>query len=377
MAFYSKFVAGAALAVMASYASAASAQGSGSMQVGNTTVSVGAGTAILTLPDVQFLTAASLSTSGTIRKYDDGDDFGDEIGFNVNGSVSAPMTGANGRRKRISINGFFSSTDDEDSAVCTESGFTCTLYNIVDDSAIASSLDAGTGNAGAQFISSTDRDVDHWGVSLESQWYLNPQVMGVTQAPPQRYFALGAGMRRIDQDLSIVTTSPQAAGAFRFTYSEDLETDYYGAYAAWGGDYSPFLFKGLWDRWGLRSSFRLRGGAYYADTDYSGSTVSTTAPNNLNGSLSLSQDEIAFIGGLTLETRKRIGARTMLSLKSEYEYYSWVPDMRYNDSDYNAGGPRLGQNRGTSIGSDDAFSARTSLRLTIKLGPAEIMEPMK
>ena len=28
-------------------------------------------------------------------------------------------------------------------------------------------------------------------------------------------------------------------------YTEDLDTNYFGIYAAWGGDYSPFLFKDL------------------------------------------------------------------------------------------------------------------------------------
>lgn len=90
---------------------------------------------------------------------------------------------------------------------------------------------------------------------------------------------------------------------------------------------------------------------------------------------------MAFIGGLTLETRKRIGRRATLSLKSVYEYYSWVPDMRYNDVDTRAGGGTFlltGPNDGTSIDDDDAFSAMTSLRLTIKLGPDSLFEePLK
>ena len=84
---------------------------------------------------------------------------------------------------------------------------------------------------------------------------------------------------------------------------------------------------------------------------------------------------MAFIGGLTLETRKRIGRRATLSLKSDYEYYSYVPDMNYNDTIN--GNVLLGPNVGTTIGDSDAYAMRTSLRLTIKLGPREIMEPLK
>ena len=53
--------------------------------------------------------------------------------------------------------------------------------------------------------------------------------------------------------------------------------------------------------------------------------------------------------------------------------------MAYNQEDVRLGiNPvLLGAQLGTRIGSDDAFSARTSLRLTIKLGPDSVMEPMK
>jgi hypothetical protein len=50
--------------------------------------------------------------------------------------------------------------------------------------------------------------------------------------------------------------------------------------------------------------------------------------------------------------------------------------MSYANSNAAAGG-FVGPNAVTRIGDGDAFSARTSLRLTIKLGPREIMEPYK
>jgi len=72
--------------------------------------------------------------------------------------------------------------------------------------------------------------------------------------------------------------------------------------------------------------------------------------------LGLSQNDVAFIGGIKFETRKQLGPRTSLSLLSEYEYYSSVPDMRYNDGDGGADGI---VNK-TQIGNDSAFSGRTS-----------------
>jgi hypothetical protein len=91
-------------------------------------------------------------------------------------------------------------------------------------------------------------------------------------------------------------------------------------------------------------------------------------PGRADSALSLSSGNVAFIGGIVLETRKRITSNAILSLKSEYEYYSWVPEMAYNQQD-TGGGAVLSPNgrSGTHIGSDDAFSMRTSLRLTVEL----------
>lgn len=359
------FIAGVALATLA-FVTPASAQESGSMQVGGATVSVGAGTAILTLPDVEF--TKFLGPGGTLDVIDrvkDSKDFDDEIGFNFNGSIAVPMSGANGGPKAVSLNGFWAKIEDDDSTSCQGSAAgQCAWVGLFDDPAISQGNSLGTAvNPPGRTVSS--REVDQWGISLESAWQLTPGVMGVTRTPPQRHLSIGADIRGIDQDLQIDATSGQTAGPL--SYSEDLDTTYYGAYAAWGGDYSPFLLKGLWDRWGLQSSFRVRGGVYYADTDYDGRLVDASGGSLYSQNLSLSRNKTAFIGGLVMETRKQIGARMSLSLKSEYEYYSYVPDMQYNDVDVNTG--VTGPINSTSIGSDDAYSFRTSLRLTIGLGP--------
>lgn len=129
------------------------------------------------------------------------------------------------------------------------------------------------------------------------------------------------------------------------------------------------MFKGLWEQLGLRSSFRLQGGVYYADTDFEGQ-VTQQGPilsGDTTGSLSLSHNKTAFIGGLTLETKKRLGKRFMLSLRSKYEYYSYVPEMSYSRVDLDVGLEGVGHRAGTSIGNAEAFSMQTSLRLSIKL----------
>ncbi len=344
------------------------------MQVGSATISVGAGTAILTLPDVTSLVTRGVNAGiiPFINGFKSSEDFGDELGWNFNASIAVPM----GAAKTVSLKGFWANIEDDDSFTCTPlAGENCLWFTLVDDPAV------GGQNNGLAFgeilTSNTKRDVDQWGVSLELKRQLNPGYMGITQAPPRRYFTLGADIRGIDQDLDVDLTTTRGGGAFSATYTEDLDTRYFGAYAAWGGDYSPVLFSGLWSRLGLQSSFLLRGGVYHADTDYSGRLIDLPF-GNATSTLSLSRNDIAFIGGLKLETRKRIGRRATLSLTSEYEYYSYVPDMSYNTVDLPGLILTPGRTVGTSIGSDDAFSARTSLRLTIKLGPDSVFEePMK
>jgi len=196
--------------------------------------------------------------------------------------------------------------------------------------------------------------------------------MGVTRAPKRRHIAIGADIRGIDQkidlDATFLASNTQVA-----TLDENLDTRYYGGYLAYGGDYSLPIVGNMTSGLGLKSTFQLRGGVYYADTDYDGTSV--LGVGLITKNVSLSRSETAFIGGLTLETSKQFGARTTLSLRSDYEYYSYVPDMKYNE---NGGAVVIGPRNGTSIGSDGAFSARTMLRLTIKLGPDSVFEePLK
>ena len=215
------------VAAGAVFAAPANAQDSGSMQVGSATV--GGGTAILDLPDVQFLFLfKNVQPVIATGHFTEADDFADEIGWNVNGSIEVPK----GANRTVSLNGFWANIDDEDSATCSDSGRVthCVWFPLVEGPAIFS---IATG-ANQQIVSTAKRDVDLWGASLESKWHLNPGVMGVTQAPHRRTFALGADIRGIDQDLDVALRFVNApANIGPATYTEDLDTRYYEVYAAW------------------------------------------------------------------------------------------------------------------------------------------------
>ena len=174
---------------------------------------------------------------------------------------------------------------------------------------------------------------------------------------------------------SIRTTRFAAApstGTQIFTYNETLDTTYTGGYIGIGGEYSfgfiPFVGSavkgvgGIYDRLGLRTFINLRAGLYNATPIM---TAGSLAPGAFNSRISQSHDELAFIGTVSLETRKQIGMRSSLSLWTDYEYISSVPEMRYNNG---AGQP-------TRIDDDAVFASRTMLRLNIGLGPATLYPP--
>lgn len=133
-----------------------------------------------------------------------------------------------------------------------------------------------------------------------------------------------------------------------------------------GGEYNLLGYLGIGGSWGIRSLLSLRAGVYNASTDYSGRFSGAGYGSTRLG---LSDDEVAFIGAASFETRKQFGPRTSLSLVTDYEYYSYAPEMRYVDADRSgcSFGTQdcAGRIKRTNIGDDDAFEVRTTLRLNI------------
>jgi hypothetical protein len=233
------------------------------------------------------------------------------------------------------------------------------------------------------FTTRSNRDVDFWGIGAEARFGDRPEPV-----PDQggylfrfAYAGIGADVRGIDQTIGLKLDAPDAANPV-IRYDETLDTTYYGGYLTIGGEYNILGYLGIGESWGLRSLLALRAGVYNAETDYRG-VYASPRPTD---SLSLSKDETAFIGGVSFETRKQVGARTSLSLLTDYEYFSYAPEMRYVDADRagcgsGPGTPQVdcaGTITRTQIADDDAFAVRTVLRLNIGLGPTVLYpEAMK
>ena len=330
-------------------------QDTATMTVGETVISLGGGFAYLTLPDTRY--TFRYKNGGTFNSADkQKNDAFDDYGGGFSGTVSTPLGGAFGMPWVGAVHGYWSNIENSNRNRCVSTNsFTCAASNIVDTPGL-STVSAGT------LISHTSREVDSWGAALEfttpnARPMLLPGIMKSTR------WGFAFDVRGLDQDMHI---NGHSGSSNLFGYKETLDTTYYGGYFTIGGEYS--LFPALYGGWGLRSFIDLHAGVYGADADYSG---------NFNGrgiggsKLSLSDDEVTFIGGVKFETRKQFSPRTSLSLLSEYDWYSWVPAMRYNDGDGNA----KGLVNGTHITDGDAFSQRTSLRFNIGLGPAALYAP--
>lgn len=367
MAASKKIILGIVISFLTFATFSAQAQDYDSMTVGKATVTIGGGVRLLKLPDAPSMIkqVTNVGPYPILERFKFSDDF-DEIGWNVNGSIGIPVKGMT-----LSLNGSWAYMDQNDGFTCSIGpavGQAVILTPIVDNPAVTQV----SGYAAAiQMISASTREVDQWSISPEIKWGLNSGFLGFlgfSRAPKSHYLAVGIDIRGIDQDLNANITAPAFFPNYRYTYSEELYTHYYGGYLAWGGNATP----GFMERLGLFSSFRLQAGVYKADTDYDGRLVqvgATTLTADATSALELSDSETTFIGGLNIEIGKLFGERTTLSLTSGFDYYSYVPEMRYNDFDRRGGGAIFvsGPNNGTSIDNDDAFAISIGLNLKIIL----------
>ena len=328
----------------AAFTPPANAQDMTTATFGGTTIWVGGGVQFLSLPDIRFT-----EQNGRRQRNSESDwlDFGGAAG----GGIEAALGMWGSSRVTGSVKGFFANVETDDRKGCNGDPGDCVVIDPASGLAFASST----------LSTKTDREADYWGGQVELKFGRAEPVHVKPNLYRNDYFIIGADVRGIDQDNTL-----RSSVGTNFSYKETLDTTYVGGYIGLGGEYSlGFLTGGgLYDRLGLRTFIAGRAGLYSADTDYDGRFASGA----FSSKISQSNDELAFIGTVSLETRKQIGMRTSLSLWTDYEYISSVPKMHYADDD----------GRPTRIDYDGVFASRTMLRLNIGLGAAQLYdEPLK
>lgn len=351
----------------AAFAPAGHAQDMTTATFNGTTIWVGGGFQYLTLPDIKFTAkgGADVEFGGRVDFHQKNSDFS-EYGGGGGGGFETALGYWGGWRVTGGVKGFYTALENSNNKGCQASGGQACMF--FDQSGELLGI-------AEEFRTKTDRDVDYWGGQAELKFGGGQPVHEKPNFYRNDYFIVGADIRGIDQDIRIVNHAEGLDVAF-FNYRETLDTTYYGGYIGIGGEYSfgfiPFFGSavkgvgGIYDRLGLRTFINVKGGLYSAETDYDGRTHVEAI--DFNSRLSRSNDELAFIGTISLETRKQIGPRTSLSLWTDYEYISSVPEIRYSgEFDQTA-----------RIDEDDAFATRTMLRLNIGLGAQQLYEqPLK
>ena len=353
-------------------ASGAVAQDHASATYGDTTISIGGGAQFLKLPDVRFTFLSSERDGRALTKQKNS--ILDDYGGAASGSIETPLGFWGGTRVTGVLSGSYANVETSNRRSCVSAGALCTSQSIVDHPDGPDSLVFPNG-----FTSKANRDVDFWGVGAEARFGDRPAPV-----PDQggylfrfAYWGIGTDVRGIDQTIKLRLDTPSEANPVT-RYDETLDTTYWGGYLTIGGEYNILGYLGIGESWGLRSLIALRGGVYNAETDYRGTYASPRPTDRL----ALTKDETTFIGGVSFETRKQLGARTSLSLLTDYEYLSYAPEMRYVDADRSGcgsgpGTPQVdcaGNISRTQIGDDDAFAVRTVLRLNIGLGPTGLYQ---
>jgi len=306
-----------------------------------TTIWVGGGVQFLSLPDIRFT-----SKGGHRQKNTESDwlDFGGATG----GGLETALGYWGGYRVTGSVKGFWANVEDDRNTGCKGGAAGCVVID-----------PTGTFvGAGRKLYTKTNREADYWGGQAELKFATGAPQEVKPQIYRNDYFIAGFDVRGIDQDNRL-----RSSTGTTFNYNETLDTTYVGGYIGLGGEYSFGFIPGiknvggLYDRLGLRTFINATAGLYNAETDYTGQFASGV----FGSRLSKSSDDLAFIGTVSLETRKQLGTRTSLSLWSDYEYISSVPKMQY-----------AGPGGTTRIDDEAVFATRTMLRLNIGLGSQQL-----
>jgi hypothetical protein len=323
----------------------ATAQNYTTATVGGTTIWAGGGVQFLSLPDIKF-TGKRHGT--TLDRQPNSESGWLDFGGSAGGGLETPLGNWGGFDVTGTVDGFWSGLQDDTRTRCKSPGPNCVVIDPTGANAFRST----------RLNTKTNRDADYWGAKASFKFGTGAPTEVKPEIYRNDYFIAGFDVRGIDQNNKLHSSTGTV-----FTYNESLDTTYTGGFIGFGGEYSFGFIPGiknvggLYDRLGLRTFVNATAGFYDASTDYGGRFTGPAATR-----LSRSNDEFAFIGTVSLETRKQIGPRTSLSLWTDYEYISSVPEMHYAGA---SGTP-------TRIESDDVFATRTMLRFNIGLGSQQL-----
>lgn len=312
----------------------------------------------LKLPGVQYTHIIDVTTfapNNLVSKDQDHD--GHMNGSRLDLSWGTRTTFFSGLPFTAGIKGYYALHDGDQTASCTSLAFTslCAHDPLFDPNPITGNTIAYS--PGTNVVTMTDISTTTWGVALEGQ------TTSMKSSVSTLNVKAGSGYRRIDTALSLDGRGVSGLDVgFPYTLRENIGTGYLGGYVG------AVAKLPLGDDFAL--SLDSEVGLYWAHTDYSGRYIQTgnaPFPGDDDQSLSLTRDTTTVIAALKVGLDKNFGAFKM-GIFARGEYYSYAPEIQYNDIDRCCGFVFGGRSDGTSVDAGDAWTASIGGRVTIPIG---------
>ena len=320
----------------------------------------------LFLPETRMLAITNAANNAVIRQ---GEDHNGEVegarvdvrvpGFaDIEGGPFLELLGLGSQDLSFNLAGYYGRYDTTQHTSCDSSAIVgnCIYFNIFD----SVPGDVNSFTTGSITRTKTNRTVDAWGIAIETQFDENEasSPAGLISGAP---FRVGLAIKALQQEthLSVYETN----GSETVDYNEDLDTFYYGGYIS----FLRTLDLGAGTSLGLNAE----AGAYFANAKYKGRYDGFLQCGACGSAIDRATEkdshrDFSFIGSVRLDLNREFAWGT-IGLFAEGEYYSFVPEMLYNNNDSGAGPDITGPHVGTSIGEGDAYSYSVGARMNVPL----------
>lgn len=256
-------------------------------------------------------------------------------------SAPAQLFGLNGV---LNLKGFYTWFSDTTTLACTSDSLSANCDGVsLFEPSLADNNTLGADGVGATYL--TRRKVQHWGMAFEGA-PVDARIANLQQQ-------FGIAYKAIDQDMNL--TSTWEVGGHRQDYNERLNTGYLGPY--WGASGRQTLSAGMDLIYGGEA------GVYWAHTTYGGALNQTDFSGTYSQNLKLKRNKVPFIGTLSLALEQQFQDFVLAGYASG-EYYSYAPQMAYNQTDHTGGVVIIhGPNNSTHICDTNAWAFTVGVRL--------------
>ncbi|MFW6024543.1 MAG: outer membrane beta-barrel protein [Dichotomicrobium sp.] len=323
------------------------------------TFSMSAGYSRFELPEIEMGTVLSGTFFDKAQdRLEEHDGDVDGVRFNARLADFARHPLGDGDYLSFGLSGFYAQYEGDGRASCEFTETTdCAYVNIVD---FDPEEENNTGPFG-ELSAKADRTLHYWGVSVDAGWAFL-QGGGLKDGPAyydSTGWKIGVGVRGLNERTDLTATD--SLSPYPVSYDRKLDTHYFGGFVGFEDQFR------LEDGWMF--SFDIQGGVYRVHSEYEGRYAGyvLTGDGFIRewGSIDDEKDSASVIAGVQLGLGRQMNWGG-LELYGQAEYLSFVPTIRYNNTDEAGGSPFgiQGSQNGTRISSDDGMNYTVGLRVS-------------